>query len=140
MKRLLMLFVTLIPLFANAQRVDKPGEPYEYYCHTVAKPQRVKTGRNAEICYKVTLFMCAESGCLLDKDGQEILFYDDENELYTYMSKRGWIFVSRREFDASIMSSTLFKKVVTSDEQVKEGLNIRIEKQWDSPVNNEQQY
>lgn len=130
MKRILMLFVTVFPLLANAQRVDKPGEPYEYYCFASAEAQ--KEGKWNISGFKVTLNLCGENGCLLDKDGQEILFNDSWKELYTYMSKRGWTFVSR---DGSLI---LFKKNVTSDEQVKEGLNIRIEKEWDSPVKNEQ--
>ena len=106
MRKLLFILLLFVTLPACSQRIDKPGEPYDAYCKVyypllglpdVALPN-------------------GESGLPLDKDGKAIKF-DNMSSFFTYMSKLGWTFV--KDVEQNIY---LFKKQVTSDEQIKEGL------------------
>ena len=98
-----MLFITLP---ACAQRIDKPGEPYDAYC-TVFYPSSGQPQVAIPNSY---------NGLLFDKDGKGLRF-EDMSVFFTYMSKLGWSFVKDLEHNIY-----LFKKQVTSDEQIKEGL------------------
>ena len=117
MKKVFVLFVlTIIPYVSNAQRVDKPGEPYEFYCHTSVDYFKHRTSN-------VTLIFANENYLLLNEKGEEIKVTEkmySPLEIKLFMSKRGWEYVG-----SDGVYTLTFKKIVTSDEQAKEGLYLK---------------
>lgn len=120
MKKLFVFFVfTIIPFVSNAQRVDKPDEPYEFYCVTEVDFFKHRTSH-------IELAFAGETCVLIDENGEEIKVSEkayNSLDLRLYMAKRGWEFVSSNDF-ASTYHLTL-RKIVTSDEQAKEGLRLK---------------
>lgn len=111
MKKIIVLLLLFVPLLASAQRIDKPGEPYYFYCifnnsGTYLDAKFPKDGKR--VLYRV----------VCNKDGELIKGKPYEQSL-TYLSKLGWEFVSFTEAD---MSEFLMRKKVVSDEEAKEGL------------------
>lgn len=105
MKNLVFVLLMFLPVVSNAQRIDKPGEPYDAFC-TVRYPP-------AEI---PTVSIPNYRGLLYDKDGNYIKF-EDLSSFFTYMSKIGWTFV--KDF---VRDTYLFKKQVYSDDEIKNGM------------------
>ncbi len=113
MKKLfILMLLTIVPLVSNAQRVDKPGEPYEYHCIVHLKRSCIEIEFASETCVVV------------DENGQEIKLsmktysYPD---VLLFMSKRGWKHETGSLYDTELT----FKKEVTSDEQIKEGFRLK---------------
>jgi hypothetical protein len=106
MKKIVFALLIMFSIPALAQRIDKPGEPYDAFCKVYYPLQ--------ETPY-ITI-PNGFGGSLYDKDGNYIKFAD-MSDFFTYMSKLGWTFV--KDVEQNIY---LFKKQVTSDEQIKEGL------------------
>lgn len=118
MKKLLLLFIlTIIPLASNAQRVDKPGEPYEYYCTVSVNYFKGNSS-------KIKLEFEGETCVLVDENGEELklpMKTVNDVDIKLFMSKRGWKFVEKK--DNEYLWD--FKKEVTSDEQAKEGFRLK---------------
>lgn len=106
MKKLLLLLLMMLPMVADAQRVDKPGEPYEFFC--VLKVETLYTNITVNDSQRE----------LLDDNGKRIQFWNPANAI-NYMTKRGWLYVEKIDEKRFI-----FKKTVTSDEQAMQYLNI----------------
>lgn len=100
---LLLLFIGICPMFANAQRVDKPGESYKVYCYM--------TYYRLEI----TIDIFDEHYFLIDEEGKKMKF-ESSLDVLNYLSKRGWEFVL---IDGG---QYLLQKEVKSDEEAKKGL------------------
>ena len=110
MRKILLFIVLCCCINVCAQRVDKPGEPYDYYCYIYWETTLVK-----DKIYVV--FPGQERKRLVDEEGKAIKFKNSV-EVLTYFSKRGWVFVSDS-------SGYRMKKSVTSDEQALEHLNFK---------------
>lgn len=112
MKRLLLVLFICFPLMSHAQNVAKPGEPYEVYCE-------FSLGlKSATINIEDNYFK------LLDENGEPIKFKDNLN-LANYLSKRGWRLM---EHEGSTVGKLLMVKMVKSDEEIFEHLNIEDKK------------
>ena len=113
MKKILFLLM-MLPMMANAQRVDKPGEPYEYFC--ILK---------VEVGYTSLSFSSKNWGFreLLDENDKRLGFSNGADAV-NYMTKRGWIYVDHIDSKTFII-----KKIVSSDEQAKEYLNLEKKKE-----------
>ena len=112
MKKLFLLSSLLwLSLSVSAQRIDKPNEPYDFYCSVI----------NAVVCVNVIMGEENDKFVLLNDDGSKV---KNEYEVFylTYMSKRGWEYVDR------FNSAYIFKKKVTSDDEAYKSLNIVYEK------------
>lgn len=112
MKKLFLLSsLLLLSLSVSAQRIDKPNEPYDFYCSVI----------NAVVCVNVIMGEENDKFVLLNDDGSKV---KNEYEVFylTYMSKRGWEYVDR------FNSAYIFKKKVTSDDEAYKSLNIVYEK------------
>ena len=98
--RKLLILLMMVPFFVNAQRVDKPGEPYEVYS---------VVWQNND--YFISIGSDDRRFCLLDDNGNKMSFLH-ESTILTYMSKRGWEFVR-------ILSDShrIFKKTILNDEE-----------------------
>lgn len=128
MKKLLfLLLLTIFPLASNAQRVDKPGEPYNYFCSIeiqfVKPSSKVKYGSS-----KVIFSFPKESCVLIDGNGVEIEIPEetfDLLDLELFMSKRGWTLKKVYDTYVSWRQMYSFVKEVTSDEQAKEGFHLK---------------
>lgn len=110
MKRLFVFLLIFIPMMLNAQRVDKPGEPYEVYC-VVYIPSISKV---------ITITIPNhESSWLYESNGREIRI-KHFSDGFLYLSKLGWKYVEDIGND-----SYLFKKQVYSDNEIKEGMYLK---------------
>lgn len=112
MKKLILFLFFMLPMVVNAQRIDKPGEPYEFFCVVVKG-----VGNSASISFSSKNYTYRN----LYNNGAG---FDNEADIINYMTKRGWQYVeciSDKHF--------LFKKIVTSDEQAKEFLEIETKKE-----------
>ena len=78
MKTIYLAILLLVPVVANAQRIDKPNEPYDFYC-CVSNSVIYTTVRMGE---EKKLYI------LLKEDGSKV---KNEYEVYykTFMSKGG---------------------------------------------------
>lgn len=115
MKKFLLVALLLIPMMAIAQRIDKPGESYDYFCIVTYNIES-----KAVIAFNEdNLYVC-------DEDFKEIKF-GSLPELLTYLSKRGWSFVWEDEVKVLTQRCPriLMKKSVTEDKQATEGLNLK---------------
>ena len=109
MRKILFFIVLCCCISASAQRVDKPGEAYDYFCIVFAQ------GEKADI-----IINDQKGKRLVDEKGAEIKF-NYPNDILTYLSKRGWCLVDRYEYSKTY----IMKKTVTSDEQALEHLNFK---------------
>lgn len=103
-KLILLLVIGLSPIMANAQRVDKPGEPYNVYCRMVYYTT------------EVTIDILDEHHFIRDEEEKKIKFNSSSDAL-TYLSKRGWdlvVYVGDNKY--------LLKKEVKNDEEALRGL------------------
>lgn len=112
MRNFLFILLLMIAVPSFAQRVDKPGEPYDYFV-TVMGFRNMSN----KIRFEVSWPDGKGSRSIRDNEGKKIEF-NTLTDILLYMSKRGWIYVS--EFPDGSVVKFLFKKVVTSDEQAKE--------------------
>ncbi len=107
MKKLFIFILLVFSINVNAQRIDKPGEPYKAYCF---------------------LRMCESVRCEITLPGKEAEYLvDEENKpivfknmitAITYMSKRGWNFSFVYEGYICAM-----EKMVRSDEELLENIS-----------------
>lgn len=109
MKKIVFALLVMFSLPAFSQRVDKPGEPYDAFCKVFCQT----TGN-----YSIYIPNGYE-GSLYDKDGN-LLKFKDMSDVFTYLSKNGWIYVSYIESNIH-----LFKKQVKTDEEIKDGLYFK---------------
>ena len=109
MKKIVFALLIMFSIPALAQRIDKPGEPYEYYC------------RIFYISTNIQITLPTEDGkkevYLRDENGKKISFLTDIDAI-NYFTKRGWIYVEK---DGSYR---IIKKIVTDDKQLFENINI----------------
>lgn len=112
MKKIIVILMMMLPMVVNAQRVDKPGEPYDYFV-TVKGIQNM----SKKIKYFIEWPDDKIARTPYDSDGNKVEFYSYTN-MFLYMSKRGWSFVSQFTYDGVL--NFVFKKAVTSDKQAKE--------------------
>ncbi len=110
--RKILFFILLISTCANAQRVDNSGEPYDVFCSL-----RLVEGSKCVIGISENKQMY-----IVDKDNEAVRF-ETPAAVLTYMSKRGWSFVSHIEF-MYWPSSLVMKKSVTKDDQAMENIYI----------------
>ena len=118
MKKIIVILLLFLPLFASAQRVDKPGEPYDFYCSFSVSGVSVYANFQVYVDGKYKFYHE-----LTDENGKNIKspFYI---ELLNFLSRLGWELVC---FTNENNSSFLVKKRVTSDAQAKEGLYFKEE-------------
>lgn len=108
MKKFLISILMMLPLCSFAQRIDKPGEPYEvYYEFSVSFDK--KTDAYIHIGGKLVSF----------KVNGEKMKFATNNDFMNYLSKRGWVMI---EYKSSY--DWVFKKIVTKDEEIFEHLDI----------------
>ena len=106
----------MMPMAVNAQRIDKPGEPYDYYCEVFAENGKLAISFDS-------------------RKSHEYIYGDDNKvltinriEVINYMSKRGWEYVDKISTHADF-DHMLFKKKVVSDEQALEFFNLKQKKE-----------
>ena len=90
-------------MMLNAQRVDKPGEPYEAYC-------KVDFTLYSTIDFGDKKFYIAK------EKPKDIIFKNDIDGLQ-YMAKRGWALVPGQ-------GMIILKKTIRTEEEKMEGLDI----------------
>ncbi len=111
MKKLIIALLMMAAVPACAQRIDKPGEPYEYFIYV--EPISDLSGK-----FKAKIDLMDKKGrdYLVDENNKKIEF-NSESEVINYMTKRGWKFVdvivANKQYDI------LFKKEVHSDSEAK---------------------
>lgn len=105
MKKLILIFLSMLSLTVSAQRVDKPNEAYYVYCY-------LQLG-NMQNQAQLTIGDDGNFYMLVDKDGNKISFPSKSNFL-TYMAKRGWEYVEC--MNVSDWWFILRKKVLTDKE------------------------
>lgn len=113
---LLVLFI-VFSLVSYAQNFKNDGKPYTYYCEVFVHNKEIEIkwpDNNKEA--KIT----NEKG--------EVLKFNNVADGLTYMSKRGWTVEGITVFNPNIhLNLYLLKKVVTSDQEAKEGLYFDID-------------
>ena len=81
MKKLILFLFFMLPMVVNAQRIDKPGEPYEFFCVVVKG-----VGNSASISFSSKNYSYRN----LYNNGAG---FDNEADIINYMTKRGWQYV-----------------------------------------------
>lgn len=109
MKKIVFALLVMFSLPAFSQRVDKPGEPYEYYCRIFYFSTNVQITLPTDDGKKEVY--------LRDENGKKISFATDL-DVINYFTKRGWIYVEK---DGSYR---IIKKIITDDKQLFESINI----------------
>ena len=117
MKKLIIALLMMAAMPACAQRIDKPGEPYEYFIQI--EPIGEMSGK-----FKAKIDMLDGKGrkYVVDENGKKLEFVN-KADIINYMTKRGWYYVDY--YIASKTFELYFKKEIKSDNEAK--ANIRIE-------------
>lgn len=121
MKKTLVLLVLLaLCSTANAQNFKNDGTPYYFYCEMTAMENMVGKLR-------LTLEWDNQSinENLRDEKGNKIEFASVV-DMINFMSKRGWDLT--QTYDYKNVVRFLFRKLVKSDEEAKEGLYFKSDK------------
>ena len=117
MKKVILMFLMAFMMQSiNAQRIDYPGEPYDYYIQFTAV-----SDLKGKIKVEINFSDDKRSKYLLDDKGDKLCFYS-LSEVFTYFSKRGWVYAENFSYGHDHVY--IFKKKVLSDEQAKEHLAI----------------
>ena len=118
MKKIIFIFMlALISIPISAQNLDKPGEPYYYYCQILGK-------KNLAGVIRLTILWDnqEEENDIRDEQGNKIKFANMVDAM-NYMSKRGWDYVDASTYDN--VYHYVFRKLVKSDEEAKNGLYFK---------------
>ena len=107
MRRILLFIMLSVCMAIQAQRVDKPEEPYDYYC----------------IVYKDLINFPDGTYYILDENDKIIDFYGI-SDMLTYLSKRGWTVVTL-QIEYQHRQMALIKKTVKNDKEAKENLKLQ---------------
>ncbi len=110
MKKIVFALLVMFSIPALAQRIDKPGEPYEYYCQIKVFVSEVL----------ITLPNDKNKGEIpvRDENGKKFGFLNGVDAI-NYFTKRGWVYVDK--YNDFIF---IIKKVVTDEKQLFENINI----------------
>lgn len=119
MRKLLFLLLLFITLPACAQRIDKPGEPYEYFIQVDFIGEI-----SGKFKAKINFYDGAGSQYIVDENKKKIEF-NNRGDIINYFTKRGWVFVDF--YDVSRYYEIVFKKEVKDDSEIKQ--NIRTSKE-----------
>lgn len=112
MRKLLFLLLMFITLPACAQRIDKPGEPYDYYIEI-----KIEQRLTENIKAKIKLPEDKTFKYLVDENGKRITFVGI-NDIINYMTMRGWTYVNYENYINEQL--LLFRKNVINNTYVKE--------------------
>ena len=114
MRKILFFIVLCCCISASAQRVDKPGRAYDYFCNIYADGTSFK------------VFLLGKNRILANEDGKSIKF-KNITEIITYLSKIGWVFVDSYGDEKSSSNDLhiIMRKTITSDEQALEHLKFK---------------
>lgn len=121
MRKILFIVLLFVCTWISAQRVDKPGEPYDYFCEIML------TNDDKALIFLPDWDDNAPQ-ILCDKENEPIVF-KNEKDMLVYMSKRGWVYLEKVIHDLhgpllSVSKKAYFmKKVVTDDKQCTEKIN-----------------
>lgn len=112
------LLVVLLSASVYSQNYKNDGQPYAFYC-------QLKGYENlaGQLRLKILWNNMKEENNLRDKDGKKIEFSTMVDAM-NYMSKRGWEYVDNVIYKDGSHNVVhyIFKKIVTKDEDAKEGL------------------
>ena len=115
MRKVLFLFMLFVCTYTLAQRIDKPGEPYDYFC--------IVFMGNWSKAY-VSMPSYSNVHAIMDENDKKKSFNNDA-EILTYMSKNGWQYVESIKYDK--YSAYLMKKTVNTDEEAKGSLILELD-------------
>ena len=119
---IILLTFVFTSLTASAQNYKNDGEPYDFYCEMTAE-------ENLAGQLRLTLEWNTRPDFgreqLRDENGKKIEFASVV-EMFNYMSKRGWKYVESYNYGNTL--HFLFKKQVRTDEEAKEGLIFKSDK------------
>lgn len=107
----MFVIMLLASIGASAQRVDKPGEPYDVYCvieHVTSSLPIISIGGSVKDLY-------------LYGEDDKMIEFKSITDVITYFSKRGWVFV---DFCDTYRSALMMKKTVRSDSDALENLDL----------------
>ena len=121
MKKLILLFLFMLTSFTlSAQNYKNDGKPYYFYCQMTAF---------MNLAGKLRLTLQWDNQLydenLRDENGKKIEFASVVDML-NYMSKRGWEL--NQTYTIQNVVRFLFRKLVTTDEEAKEGLHFKSDK------------
>lgn len=114
MRKLLLFLFMCVCTGVNAQRIDKPGEPYDYYCkiRVIRNNIGIIEIPNSDSSYK-----------FVDEKGENIKF-NNHSDLLLYMSKRGWDHVETYTIIDNYTLESIIKKKVNKDDEATNNINI----------------
>lgn len=118
MRNLIIIFMMLFAsLTASAQNYKNDGKPYYFYCEMTAQ-------LNLAGKLRLTLEWDKQrtTEYLRDDNGEKIEFASVV-DMMNYMSKRGW--EMNQTYVVQNVVRFLFRKLVTTDEEAKEGLHFK---------------
>lgn len=118
MKKLVIFaLLALLSIPVSAQNLDKPGEPYYFYCQILG---------NKNLAGKLRLTILWDNqddeNDIRNEKGEKIEF-KTMVDCMNYMSKRGWDYVEATTYGN--VYHYVFRKLVKSDEEAKKGIYFK---------------
>ena len=106
-----MLFITLP---ACAQRIDKPGEPYDYYIEVIVEH---RTTYSIKALIKLP---GDEEFYTITDEKHKTIFFTGLDDIINYMSNREWQYIDFKSY--LNIDFLLFKKKITDKNQVSKNI------------------
>lgn len=134
MKKILLILILFVGIIVDAQ------EPYKVYVELVGIQKGLfseKVTITVDFGQEVSFWKRGRDNKIVDENGKDIVF-NTMVDAMNFMGKRGWQFVQAyvvTEGNSNVYH-WLLSKVVTSDDQIKDGFNVRA----DISVNNDPKY
>ena len=108
MRKLLLFLFMCVCTGVNAQRIDKPGEPYYYYIETI-----LSTGGEISVSFSDNEKYYVRY-TIIDEN-EDVVHFKNDAEVLNFMSKRGWDFVY---VTSTANQFYCFRKLVTNDNDI----------------------
>lgn len=121
MKKLLLAFLMLSTMSVCAQNYKNDGKPYYFYCEMTAQ---MNLSGKLRLTLEWNKNRAPEQ--LRDENGEKIEFASVV-DMMNYMSKRGWDM--NQTYSYGNVVRFLFRKLVTTDEEAKDGLIFKSDKE-----------
>ena len=107
MRKLLLFLLMCVCTWVNAQRIDKPGEPYYYYIETIHSGDEISVFISDKEKYTIRYTIIDEN--------EDIVRFKNDADVLNYMSKRGWEFVY---VTSTANQFYCFRKLVLNDNDI----------------------
>lgn len=114
MKKIMFLMLLMMSMSVNAQNSDSKGDTYPFYIDVEPFVRSMNS-------YAAHIILSERSPLLICDENDEILEFNQEIQIFNYLSKAGWTYVDVLPNGKDY----IFKKVVKDEDQIKKELNLK---------------